>query len=140
LCAAPDYLARAGVPDRPRALSSHRILCYGYQAAGPVWRLDGPGGAVSVAVEARLWSNNGDVLRQAALAGLGIAQLPTFIIGPDLEAGRLAPVLPDWNTTPLVVQALYPRHAHVSPRVTAFVEFLEEWFRGVPSWEHAANA
>jgi DNA-binding transcriptional LysR family regulator len=139
LCAAPGYLASAGIPDRPRTLSGHRILCYGYQAAGPVWRLEGPDGAVSVAVEARLWSNNGDVLRHAALAGLGIAQLPAFIIGPDLEAGRLVPVLPGWTIAPLVAQALYPRHAHVSPRVIAFVEFLERWFGGVPPWERTAG-
>jgi DNA-binding transcriptional LysR family regulator len=139
LCAAPGYLASAGVPDRPRALSAHRILCYGYQAAGPVWRLEGPDGAVSVAVEAQLWSNNGDVLRHAALAGLGVAQLPTFIIGPDLESGRLVPVLPGWTASPLVAQALYPRHAHVSPRVTAFVDFLERWFSGAPPWERAAQ-
>jgi DNA-binding transcriptional LysR family regulator len=135
LCAAPAYLAGAGPPGEPRDLKAHRILCYGYQSAGPFWRLEGPDGGIAVPLEAHLWSNNGEVLRHAALAGLGIAQLPTFIVGPDLAAGRLVPVLTEWTVAPLTIQALHARHAHVSPRVTAFVGHLAEWFGGTPEWD-----
>jgi DNA-binding transcriptional LysR family regulator len=135
LCAAPGYLAGAAPLEAPRDLAAHRCLGYGYQAAAAVWRLAGPDGVRPVPVDPVMWSNNGEALRHAALAGTGIAQLPTFIVGADLAAGRLVPVLTSWKTEPLSVHALYARHRHVSPRVMAFVAHLTRWFGRQPSWE-----
>lgn len=139
LCAAPGYLAAAPALAHPRDLSAQRVLCYGYQSSGPSWRLESAEGHVVVPVASHLWSNNGEVLRHAALSGLGVVQLPTFIVGPDLAAGRLVSVLPGWTIPPLLIQALYARHPYVSPRVTAFAAYLAEWFSGTPPWERASG-
>jgi DNA-binding transcriptional LysR family regulator len=128
LCAAPAYLAAAPVLVKPEQLQDHRCLFYGYQSSGPLWRLNGPDGMRSVAVRCAMWSNNGEVLRRAARSGQGITLLPTFIVGPDLEAGALQRVLPEYGLTPLTVHALYARHRSVGPRVRAFVAHLRAWF------------
>lgn len=136
LCAAPGYLEGAGTPRHPQDLAEHRCLFYGYQASGHVWRLEGPDGPRSVAVPSCvMWSNNGQVLRQAAVAGQGITLLPTFIVGGDLQAGSLVRVLPDYALAPLTIHALHARHRSVSPAVRAFVAHLRDWFAGTPPWE-----
>ncbi|MBX3705618.1 MAG: LysR family transcriptional regulator [Pseudomonadales bacterium] len=132
VCAAPDYLAAAPPLERPADLARHRVLCYGYLSVGPHWRLLGPDGPETVTVAGPLWSNNGEVLRHAALGGLGIVQLPTFIVGPDLAEGRLVPVLAGWRVPAVTIHALYPRHPYLNPCVTAFVDFLAEWFLAHP--------
>ncbi|MEZ5557892.1 MAG: LysR substrate-binding domain-containing protein [Pseudomonadales bacterium] len=134
LCASPAYLAAAAPLVQPADLQRHRCLFYGYESSGHVWRLQGPGGSVSVPVRCALWSNNGEVLRCAARADQGVALLPTFIVGGDLQEGSLVRVLPDFQLSPLTVHALYARHRSVSPRVRAFVDFLARWFSGTPRW------
>src|SRR5262245_46786687 len=93
LVASPAYLAQHGAPQSPADLAAHRCLHYGRASATPRWQLTEGGKPVSVPVTAALCSNNGDVLRIAALSGNGITPLPTFIVGPDIKAGRLAIVL-----------------------------------------------
>src|SRR5262249_13608283 len=97
LCAAPSYLARHGEPTTPAELAAHRCLTYGTAQRHAEWQLTGPDGAHTVRVAGPMASNNGDMLACAAADGLGIALLPTFIVGPDLQTGRLQRVLPDWS-------------------------------------------
>jgi DNA-binding transcriptional LysR family regulator len=134
LCAAPSYLAGHGAPATPAELSDHRCLHYGYQESGLQWRLQGPGGAESVPIRCAMWSNNGDVLQAAACAGQGIALLPTFIVGEALRRGELARVLPAYQLAPLTLQAIYPRHRHLSAKVRRFIELLEQRFGDTPPW------
>jgi DNA-binding transcriptional LysR family regulator len=128
LCAAPGYLAKHGEPRDPSALRSHRCLHYGYQQSGTSWRLQGPDGERSVQVSCALWSNNGEVLMDAALAGQGIALLPQFIVGPALADGRLAQVLSAYHAPDVSLCALYPRHRHLSTKIRLFVALLERRF------------
>jgi len=134
LCAAPGYLERFGEPQLPADLSAHRCLHYGYQETGLRWRLKGPGGPESVPVNCALWSNNGDLLRAAACAGQGVALLPTFIVDEALRLGELKQVLPDYRLAPLALQAIYPRHRHLSAKVRCFVALLEDRFGSMSNW------
>lgn len=135
MAASPDYLARRGVPVGLADLAGHDCLSYSYIVAGDEWRFTGPDGEQSVQPSGRLRANNGEVLREAALAGSGIAVLPTFIAGPDLAAGRLVQVLPDYDNRSSAVYAVWPSGRHPSPKLRAFIDFLAERFGPRPYWE-----
>jgi len=135
LCASPAYLAHVGEPKQPSDLTSHRCLHYGYLASGNHWRLRGARGDELVAINCVMWSNNGDVLKQAALADQGIALLPTFIVGDALQSGTLRTVLADHAPLDLTLFALYPRHRHLSTKLRHFVDLLVARFGGRPYWD-----
>jgi DNA-binding transcriptional LysR family regulator len=135
LCAAPAYLARAGRPRRPEDLTRHACLGYTYLATGNDWRFRGPDGPVSVRIDGAISANNGDVLRQMGLAGLGILLAPTFIVGDDLRSGALLPLLEDWSDADTGIYAVYPPTRHLSPKVRAFVDFLAARFGPRPYWD-----
>ncbi len=126
LCAAPAYLARRGAPATPQALADHDFLSYSYAAGGDSWRLQGAHGEVDVTVAPRMHANNGEVLREAAIAGMGIIAQPDFIIGDALADGRLVPVLPDWQVPPIGIHAVYPSRSHLAPKVRSFIDYLVE--------------
>ncbi|KAG1260976.1 hypothetical protein G6F65_014962 [Rhizopus arrhizus] len=96
LCAAPSYLAARGTPQTPQDLPAHACLSYSYWAAGDHWPLQGPGGEAKVAVSSLLHANNGDVLREAAIAGMGVILQPDFLLEDALADGRLVRVLPEY--------------------------------------------
>ncbi|CAH2602201.1 LysR family transcriptional regulator [Rhodovastum atsumiense] len=135
VCAAPAYLARHGRPLHPHDLTGHDCLSYSYDPGRDDWRFDGPQGAVAVTVRGRLRTNNGDVLRSAALRGAGIARLPSFIVGPDLAAGRLVPLLCGYRVPELGIHAVYPHSRHLSAKVRSFVDFLAPRFGERPDWD-----
>jgi DNA-binding transcriptional LysR family regulator len=88
-----------------------------------------------VRVAGRLNANNGDVLRLAALRGEGIILLPSFLVGDDLAAGKLVPILPGYAPDALVIQAVYPHSRHLSVKVRSFVDFLVARFGQEPEWD-----
>jgi DNA-binding transcriptional LysR family regulator len=135
LCASPGYLASQGMPDTPGALKQHRCLHYGYQESGVQWRLTEKGKEISVPVNCSMWSNNGDVLLQAALEDQGIVLLPTFIAGAELHSGLLHTVLDEFEPAPLTVTALYPRHRHLSAKVQLFIDLLATRLGENPHWD-----
>jgi DNA-binding transcriptional LysR family regulator len=137
VCAAPAYWRRRGRPDEPRDLARHACLTYAYQHNPNTWPFAGPDGPFAVRVEGPLVSNNGDLSRAAALAGLGVVALPRFLCGPDLAAGRLEPVLGAWMPPPTGIHAVYPHARHLSVKVRAFLDFLAERFAPLPAWEVA---
>ncbi len=103
-CASPAYLARRGTPLKPDDLHLHDCLPYGH-GRQVQWRFSGPGKPTVVNVTGRMRVNNGDLLRDAAIFGMGITYLPVFIVGSALEDGRLEPVLNDLRPEPLVLSA-----------------------------------
>ncbi|TWB22542.1 DNA-binding transcriptional LysR family regulator [Nitrospirillum amazonense] len=136
LCASPEYLARHGVPQTPDCLANHVRVAYSYTGVPEDWvLLDPEGKPVTVRVPIRLVTNNGDTARAAALAGQGIIWQPTFLIGDDLRAGRLVPVLPDHRIPDIDILAVYPSRRHVSAKVRALIDFLADAFHGTPAWE-----
>jgi len=128
LCAAPSYLEAQGWPQHPQDLRHHSCLHYGYLATGNQWILRGPSGQHQVTVRGTLCSNNGEVLRQAALQGLGIALLPTFIVGDDLQQDALHSLLTDYSAPAIAMSVIYPVNRHLSTKVQLFIEFLQARF------------
>lgn len=124
VCAAPAYLARHGAPQTPADLAQHACLGYTLTGTGADWRLEGPAGPVIVPISGPIRADNGDIIRLAALSGAGILFQPHFIVGDDIEAGRLVRVLPDWQSAELGVYAVYPSRKHLSAKVRTFVDFL----------------
>lgn len=135
ICASPGFIASHGEPRRAGDLARLPCLHYGNLASGAGWRLVGPEGPVEVAVNGILCSNNGEVLREAAVGGLGIAMLPTFMAGRDLQAGRLVPLLPDYRLPAPTLTLLYPPNRHLSSRIRMLVEFMHEYFGEHPYWD-----
>lgn len=135
IAAAPDYIARHGAPGAPADLNRHDCIGYSYSATGDIWRLTGPGGGHEVAIRAIMHTNNGDTARAAAVAGRGIVRQPTFLIGDDLRAGRLVPLLEDYKAADIDILAIYPSRRHLSAKVRVMVDFLAESFRGTPAWD-----
>lgn len=127
LCASPDYVARYGNPRAPGDLQRHECLCYSYQGAGRrnTWVLWREGQPVQVTVSGRYEVNNGDLLREAAIGGLGIAYQPAFLIGAAVEQGELVRLLPDYDGSKLGIYAVYPHRTHLSGRLRAFLDYLE---------------
>jgi DNA-binding transcriptional LysR family regulator len=127
VCAAPAYLERRGVPRTPADLASHDCLLYSYLSTGEEWRFFDPGGRpVGVRIAGPMRANNGDALRHAARAGLGIVYSPAFLVEEDLAAGRLEPVLVDWRTPEAAVYAVYPPGRPLGAKVRVFVDYLAE--------------
>jgi DNA-binding transcriptional LysR family regulator len=139
-CAAPEYLARHGTPATPDDLVKHACLEYTLAARGQEWGfVNAEGHSKTVRIAGPLKANNGEVLMAAALAGRGIARLPTFMTGAHLAAGRLVRVLaPAWQPEDLAIFAVYPPTRHLSAKVRRFVDFLGDRF-AVPAWDAAAE-
>lgn len=136
LCASPDYLERRGVPRTPADLAEHEcLLLVGSQGRQDTWRLRDGDTEVSVRVGGRIESNQGELLRDAAVAGLGIALHSTWHVSDDLRAGRLRVVLPDHPLPESGIHAVMPQRRLVPPRVRAFVDFLADKLGGTPLWE-----
>lgn len=135
LCAAPAYLKAHGTPAHPNDLRQHQCLAYGYLATGSQWKFNGPDGEHWVPVEGRLLVNNGEVIRDAAVKGLGIALLPTFIVGPALQSGALVSILNDYTANDAHLYALYPPTRHLSLKVRLFIDFLVARFGKRPYWD-----
>jgi DNA-binding transcriptional LysR family regulator len=131
IAAAPDYLAAAGTPATVDDLHDHRLLHYSQLATGNFWRLRTPSGEErQVRVGGRLTVNNGEALMRAAEAGIGIALVPSFMLGDALGRGRLVEVLANRTPEILGVYALYPQGRFPQPKLRAFVDYLAERFRG----------
>lgn len=124
MVAAPAYLKRAGTPQTPRDLAAHQCLNYGYLQSGVSLQLSNGKDTQRVHVTGPLHANNGDLLAQAAEAGMGIALLPDFIVAEALGAGRLVPVLCEWQAPPISIHAVYPSARRVPQKTRAFIDFL----------------
>jgi len=139
LCASPAYLKRRGTPKHPNDLRDHDCLSYDYLGTGAQWKLTGTDGDHWLHVPAKLSTNNAEVLRDAALSGCGIALLPTFIAGAELQTGKLRSVLSGYHAPELSVCALFPPTRHLSMKVRVFIDFLVEQFGRRPDYFPASR-
>jgi len=128
LCAAPSYLKAHGIPTHPHELRHHSCLHYGQLAVDDQWTLIGTDGEQTISVTGVLCSNNGEVLRDAAVRGLGITLLPRFIVEQELQQGTLQIVMPDYHPPQLLIAVIYPINRHLSLKVRLLVDFLQERF------------
>ncbi len=145
LCATPDYLAAHGTPAHPSELGWHP--CFGYLQAGgtgpSIELLGASGDQVSVPIANRIRFNNLDCIHDAVLAGHGLAILPTYLCGPDIAAGRLQVVLPDYEPVTGFGRQLYacytPSRVRL-PKVRVFLDELARRFNPLPPWENFRSA
>jgi len=128
LAASPGYLARHGTPQTLEDLHRHKLLIYTHANNPYELRLSRQGVHSAMTVKALLESNDGQVLRAAALDGLGILLQPTYIIYDDIVAGRLVPLLDDWDLPRLTINLAYASRKHLSAKVRTFIDFMVEHF------------
>ncbi len=139
LVAAPAYLRSRGVPNGPDDLMQHRCLNYGHTTTLQRWQLTHNGETITLAVNSVLCSNNGDVLKAAALGGQGITKLPTFLVGSDIKARRLKLVLPEYPPTDLGLFALYAPNRYLAAKTRLLIDFLVSRFGTRPNWDDFAD-
>jgi DNA-binding transcriptional LysR family regulator len=133
VCGAPAYLARRGVPRVPADLLRHNCLRYANIPTRLDWRFRDRSGEVSIVpVTGNLVAGNGTVLREAAVAGLGLAVLPTHMVAGELAAERLQAVLTDYRRGEIGVYAVYPNRRNLPAKLRAFVDFLAGRFAEAP--------
>jgi DNA-binding transcriptional LysR family regulator len=127
LVASPAYLARAGAPASPQELRERETLDYGGELDPGPWQLVGAQGESMRAEHTpRVLCHDFIVLREAALAGLGIAQLPESVVREDLRSGALTRVLPDWSSPEGIVHVVFPSRRGLLPAVRVFIDFLAD--------------
>jgi DNA-binding transcriptional LysR family regulator len=124
LVASPDYIARRGKPNSPEDLLQHDCLHYSVISEREEWSFGGSIREESILVKGSYCANNGDVLAEAAIQGLGITLLPDFIIDEALAEGRLVRILEDWERAPLTLSVLYPSRRHVPAKTRLLIEYL----------------
>lgn len=129
LAASPDYLARQGVPAQPEDLTAHAMLLYALAADGNSLALTRGGETRRVSPQADMICNDGQLIRRAALDGMGILIQPAYIIHDDLMAGRLVRVLPDWSLPHLHMNIAYPSRSFLLLRTRLFIDALVRHFR-----------
>jgi DNA-binding transcriptional LysR family regulator len=127
ICAAPAYLAARGVPDHPDAIQEHDQLVFGLGGQLMPWAVNCADSVFRpTRSRARLVADSADALRMAALAGLGIANLPHALVAPDLAAGNLMQVLSDFAAGPIPVHALYPDRRYLPARARLLIDLIAE--------------
>ncbi len=130
LCASPDYLARRGAPASPRDLSQHDCLLLRFPGSRQFrWNLEFQGEATSATIEGPVDADDGDVLTQWALDGLGIVLKPQFEVARHLASGKLVEVLPGARAQPVTLGILYPTRRMLPPRTKNFIDLAVEELR-----------
>ena len=127
VCAAPRYLARRGVPNRPTDLEQHDCLTFNFRRSRIGWPFRENGRDLDIGVASSMQFNNGETMRQMVLAGMGIARLGGWHVKDEIERGDLVPILEQFNPGDLEdIHAVYVGGGQVSRRVRAFIEFMAE--------------
>lgn len=134
LVASPEYIARNGAPTSMADLASHRGIFYTHRGVAD-WRFPSPDGAAIVRGRIGLLVNNGDVMREAAIAGLGIALLPTFIAGGAIRTGELKVVDIGVEAEGEFIYIAYPEGPPPSAKLKAFAECLITAIGDPPYWD-----
>ncbi|SDP46548.1 transcriptional regulator, LysR family [Phyllobacterium sp. YR620] len=138
ICCSPDFAAANGLPKSLDDLGNFACIDYSNVNTSQLWQFENPGqpsDPISVAMHGRIVANNGEAMRDMAIAGLGLVLLPMFIAAEALRAGTLIPVLPQAKPLPYRIHAVYPPTRHVSAKVRAFVDHLVRHIGDPPIWQ-----
>ena len=135
ICGTPEYFAARGIPRTPQQLSDHDCVIYTHANPDSVWHLSANGADIAVPVRGALKVNDDEVAWQAVRAGLGLSLLPTFIVGDDLQSGRLQAVLTEYLPSERNLYALYLPNRHLSAKVRVFIDFMLSKYSPPPYWD-----
>jgi DNA-binding transcriptional LysR family regulator len=133
-CASPEYLARAGMPTALEDLAAHEAIIDTNARDPTVWRFGPHSDVREVRVHGRLRFNGAEACVAAAVAGFGITRSPAFAAAEELRAGRIVPILCNFESELIHVHAVYPHARHLAAKVRAFVDFLAKRYSGEPEW------
>ena len=140
ICASPAYIQRRGLPRTPADLAAHDCIAHSARATPRIWHLVGPdGGQVSVQINGRPTINSALAVRQAALEGLGIIELNSYLVGEDIAAGRLVRLLPAYRPKELHFYAVYAERRFLAPKIRVFVDALLARMAPEPPWDAFLN-
>jgi DNA-binding transcriptional LysR family regulator len=135
LVASPDYVQQNGVPTGPAELEQHRAISYTNRGAAD-WQFEASGRLLSVRTRtAGLRVNNGEMMRDAALAGLGIALLPTFLVGPFIRDGLLTRIDIGMSAQTDMIYAAFPDRTHQARKARLLIDHLRGSFGNPPHWD-----
>ena len=134
-CASPGYLKKRGTPESPEQLAGHNCMTYAHTNWQNEWRFRRNGVERRVRISGNLRGNNGNIVVNAAIEGLGVILEPDFLVFEALRQKRLVRILSDWETDELSVFAVYPNRKYLPPKVRSFIDFLVEHFGPEPYWD-----
>jgi len=125
--AAPTYLQRYGIPDKPEDLDGHLAVNYASPSTGRIedWEWKEDGDIKKRALRGRVTVNNAEAYIACCLAGMGLIQIPAYDVQAHLDANELVEVMPAYRAPPLPLTILYPSRQHLSRRLSVFVDWLE---------------
>ncbi|EJK2114637.1 LysR family transcriptional regulator [Vibrio navarrensis] len=136
LCASPSYVAKMGAPQKPADLADHNCLRYSYFRGGNEWLFLHQEQEFKVLPRGNFIVNNSEAIRRALIAGIGVAQMPTFIIGKELRCGALVNLMPEYRLPEHFLYAVYPQRKHMPLKVRMFIDFLSEKLGSdTPYWD-----
>ncbi|MFB9136665.1 LysR family transcriptional regulator [Vibrio olivae] len=136
LCASPEYLQRYGEPQKPSDLVAHNCLRYTYFRGGQEWTFSDGTHQHKVTPKGNFAVNNSEAIRRALLDGLGIAQMPTFIVAKDISAGKLVSVMNQYQLPLHAIYAVFPERKHMPLKVRTFIDFIEDKLgTDTPKWD-----
>lgn len=135
LCASPTYIKKNGMPETPAQLKNHNFLKYSVIGSSSLKLKDKHGKDHTVKPTAKMIANNGDFLKDMAIAGHGIVASPTFISWKAISTGELVPILPEYKLPQPNAYAVYPQTRFVSQRARLLIDFLVERFGDNPYWD-----
>lgn len=135
VCASPDYLHQHGTPTNPAELINHDCLLFADSESPKEWRFKRNGTMSTARVQGSFYSNNGNILCDAAVGGLGIIYQPSFLVHELIRNGRLVRLFPEWDADMYWAYAVYPHRKFLLPKVRSFIDFMVEYFGSSPDWD-----
>lgn len=126
--AAPSYLAQNGEPKSPADLTQHNCIVYSLLESGSIWHFSEQGKDLAIPVNGNISCNNGDTVLEVALSGLGIVQLPIWMVSRHIQAGRLKRLITAYRCTSIPINAIYLKNRYIPLKVRCFVDFVKNKF------------
>ena len=134
ICASPEYIKENGAPKKPEDLLEHNCLIYMPRNDISKWEFFENGRSKKIKISGDIQCNSGDALRIASIQGCGIAQLPTYMIGLDIQAGRLKALLENYEPEKQPIYAIYNDRKYLPAKVRTFIDFIYELYLPEPYW------
>ena len=137
VCGSPEYLEKNGIPETPHNLKDHVCMSMlDNLIFTPYWMFNIDGEETIIHTDSNyLKTNMADSLRVAAMNGSGLVQLPSYMIGLDIQAGKLQPVLEQYEPKPTPINLIYAHRKHMSLKVRSFVDYMKNYFETPPYWD-----